>query len=669
MLDAKTNVVRSVLHVKRTFGSNVAAGCGNALALALCYALLCGATQPLLLAQTPQASVAPEAPVAPPMIGAKPAKPTKPTKSEPSASPKQQKKAEKFFDKGTAALRKGDSVHALLWLAHAHHLVPDNAGYLANYELAKQQRVSQLLLQAKNQQHAGAQAASLKTLHLAQSIDPDSPFVRERLLATSQAMSAPPAATIHLEPMPQLDSGILHLDATTAKQSFHFRANMHDLIQRIYKAYGITTLLDESVPNTSARIDMDNMSFASASTAVQMVTKTFIVPLDPHRVLVAKDTIQNRKDFERLLVETIYLPGLDSKQMANAMNLVRNLFNVKQVSSSPANSTMSIRATEPILRAINLTLSGIYASKPEVLLDVRVYQVNDTRALVVGPQLPQTFTLFNVPSQLESLIGQVGLNSSNFAALAAILVVSGLASNSVLSQPFAMFGNGISLTGLTVSPVNINASLNTSTAKQLDHVQLRTGNMKLATFLLGSRYPITTGSMSSGFGPTAGGIPGMAGGSGLGGFAGLGANSAASSGMSALAFTPQIQYENLGLTVKATPQIYRDRRVLLKLEVKIEALAGTSINGVPTLTNQSYTSEISLSDGNSALLVSSMTRSDSTSISGIPGLSELPGMSWTAVSSPQVTIGDLVLVVTPHIVNAGPNVEASSMLLVPANEK
>lgn len=661
--------MRSVLHVRRTFGSNVAAGCSKVLALALCYALLCGATQPLLLAQTPQAPVAPEAPVAPPMIGAPLAKPAKSTKAETPASPKQQKKAEKLFAKGTAALKKGDSVHALLWLAQAHQLVPNNMGYLANYELAKQQRVTKLLQKAKQQQSSGAQAAALKTLHLAQSIDPDSPFVREHLLATSQAMSAQPAATIHLNPMPQLSSGLIHLEATTAKQSFHFRANMHDLIQRVYKAYGITTLLDESVPNTSVRIDMDNMSFAAASTSIQLVTKTFIVPLDSHRVLVAKDTIQNRKDFERLLVETIYLPGLDNKQMTDAMNLVRNLFSVKQVASSPANSTMTIRATEPILRAINLTLSGLYAGKPEVLLDVRVYQVNDTRALVLGPQFPQTFTLFNVPSQIESLIGQFGLNSSNFAAIAAILVVSGLASNSVLSQPFAMFGNGITLTGLTVSPVDINASLNTSTAKQLDHIQLRTGNMKPATFLLGSRYPITTGSMSSGFGPTAGGIPGMAGGAGMGGFAGLGANSAAGGGMGALAFAPQIQYENLGLTVKATPQIYRDRRVLLKLEVKIEALAGTSINGVPTLTNQSFTSDINLSDGNSALLASSMTRSDSNSISGIPGLSELPGMSWTAVSSPQVTIGDLVLVVTPHIVNAGPSAEASSMLLVPANEK
>jgi general secretion pathway protein D len=42
--------------------------------------------------------------------------------------------------------------------------------------------------------------------------------------------------------------------------------------------------------------------------------------------------------------------------------------------------------------------------KSEVLLDVKIYEVENTRTRLVGVQLPQTTTLFNVPSELNSVI-------------------------------------------------------------------------------------------------------------------------------------------------------------------------------------------------------------------------------------------------------------------------
>ena len=633
--------------------------CRKSVALALCSVLLCSAFQPCLLAQTPVAAIAP------PMLEAKPAKPA------PPASPKQIKLARKYFAKGTAALKKGESDQAFHWLSQAHELVPDDVQYLANQEIARQQRVAKLLLLAEKQQNSGAHDAALGTLQQAQNIDPDNPFVREHIQVASQTLDPQFPATARLAPLPELDSGVITLAATTTPESFHLRASAQDLIHRVFESYGITVMLDDSVPNTSVRLDMDNVSFASASTAVQLVTDTFVVPLDAHRVLVAKDTVSNRKQFERQLMETLYLPGLTSKQMIDAVNLVKNVFGVKQVGSIPENSTISVRAPESILRAINLTVAGLYQGIPEVLLDVRVYQVNDSRDLNLGTQLPQQFTIFNVPSEIQnliqsnqSLINQLissGLVSpGDYAAIAALLVFYGLASGSILSQPFALFGNGLTLSGITFGTVTVNASLNVSTAKQIDHVQLRAENEETSSFLFGSRYPIITASYSGA--PATPNIPG------LGGFAGLGANST-NSGLNALAMAPQVQYENLGLTLKATPQIERDRHVRMKLEVKIEALAGSALNGIPVLGSRAFISDIDIRDGESALLVSSMTRQESNVLSGIPGLTELPGMSWTGSKSTQVTVGDLVLVVTPHIVNASPSSVASSMISLPYNEK
>ena len=56
----------------------------------------------------------------------------------------------------------------------------------------------------------------------------------------------------------------------------------------------ITATLDSSVKNQSVRFDADDVDFNEAARMVKLVTKTFFVPLDPSRVLVAEDTKDNR---------------------------------------------------------------------------------------------------------------------------------------------------------------------------------------------------------------------------------------------------------------------------------------------------------------------------------------------------------------------------------------
>ena len=47
--------------------------------------------------------------------------------------------------------------------------------------------------------------------------------------------------------------------------------------------------------------------------------------------------------------------------------------------------------------------------------------------------------------------------AGDFAAIAAILIASGEVTSSILSQPFATFGNGLSLTGLTSNGITVSA--------------------------------------------------------------------------------------------------------------------------------------------------------------------------------------------------------------------
>ena len=88
---------------------------------------------------------------------------------------------------------------------------------------------------------------------------------------------------------------------------------------------------------------------------------------------------------------------------------------------------------------------------------------------------------------------------------------------------------------------------------------------------------------------------------------------------------PQVTYEDLGVTLKATPIIRRSGRIKLTLDLKIESLAGGTSDGNPILNSRQFASDLTVQDGDSALMVSNVSEAETAAFTGIPGLSELPG--------------------------------------------
>ena len=106
-----------------------------------------------------------------------------------------------------------------------------------------------------------------------------------------------------------------------------------------------------------------------------------------------------------------------------------------------------------------------------------------------------------------------------------------------------------------------------------------------------------------------------------------------------------------------------------KLQKKIEALDVRSLNNIPLLANRQYVSAVTVGDGETALLASSLTRSESAAISGLPGLGELPGFQVaTADTTTEKDTSELVILITPHIVRhrsneaAGPRIAFNQRL-------
>ena len=467
-------------------------------------------------------------------------------------------------------------------------------------------------------------------------IDPNNLIVQQHIDDLARNADSPDAV---LRPSTEEAAPPVQLAAKEGKQSFHIRSSATDVLRQVLAAYGIAPTLDLSVKNQIVRFDADDVNFTQASTMLKLITDTLFVPLDEKRVLVALDTKENRAKFEREVMETVYLPGLTATEMSDMGNIARNVFEAQQATIQAEAHTLTIRAPQDRIAALNGTLVDLLDGRSQVLLNLRLFQVARTRMTNIGVQLPQQTTIFNVPTEVnqiiqanQSAVQQIiaaGLaTAGDDVAIVAILVATGVVTGTVFNQPFALFGGGITQSGLTLDQgATANLSLNSSDTRVLDQVQLRVQDQDDATIRSGTRYPIVT-STYSGLTGTSLGIPGVSQAGISSALQNLGINSAALQS-SVNQTIPQVQYEDLGLTLKATPHIQQNKDVTLKIDLKIESLTGQTLNGNPILNSQQYTGSVTLPQGESALVVSNLTRQQSAAVSGIPGLSELPGFQST----------------------------------------
>jgi hypothetical protein len=113
---------------------------------------------------------------------------------------------------------------------------------------------------------------------------------------------------------------------------------------------------------------------------------------------------------------------------------------------------------------------------------------------------------------------------------------------------------------------------------------------------------------------------------------------------------PSAEFVDLGLKVKVIPNFQADRRVTLQMEFEITSLSGKTLNGIPLISNQTLSQTVRLKEDESAILGGLADMEKTRSISGLPGLAEIPaGVGYafgTRNSSEQDT--ELLIIVTPR---------------------
>lgn len=570
--------------------------------------------------------------------------PCPPGASETACNPSHSdlKAAKSAFARGMK-LQKRDPDQAFHELDRAAELVPRNLEYLTARELARQQLVYTHIERGNVELEAGKQVEASADFRSALSLDPANTFAQERVrdsLGDSLPKTTAPPSIVE-------QSAVIRLAPNLNHASFHFRGDSRDLLTTIATAYGVSAQVEESVLSRRINFDIDDVDFSQAMSVAAQMTRTFWTPLGEKQMLVAADNPENRRQYERLAMRTFYIPGGSSSPTAlnDVMNLLRNLFDLRFITPNASSSTLTVRGPSNLLDAATQFLLALDSSRPQVMIDIHVYQVNHTLTRDIGVHIPNQFNLYNIPvaalaalggQNIQDLINQLisggGINQANNTAISALLAQLQGQQNSIFSQPLATFGGGKTLSGISLDQLSVTLSLNQGYIKTLDRATLRAAQGSDTTFRIGSRYPI----LNSTFAPVF--------------------NTAAISQVlqnnSFQAPFPSFSYEDLGLTVKAKPSISLNSEVTLQLEITMRALAGPSFNGVPVIGNREYKGTITLLDGEPAVVAGQVTHSETLALSGIPGLGQVPGLNKiTASNSKQTEDDELLLVITPHIIS------------------
>jgi Flp pilus assembly secretin CpaC len=112
---------------------------------------------------------------------------------------------------------------------------------------------------------------------------------------------------------------------------------------------------------------------------------------------------------------------------------------------------------------------------------------------------------------------------------------------------------------------------------------------------------------------------------------------------------PGSEYEDIGVKVKATPTVHAGDEVTLQLEFEIRALAGSSVNGIPVITNRTLSQTVRVKEDETTLIGGLLDNEETRSLNGIPGFANLPGVGYAfGQRSDTVQDTELILLITPH---------------------
>ncbi len=387
------------------------------------------------------------------------------------------------------------------------------------------------------------------------------------------------------------------------------------IYQTIGKLAGLNVLFDPDYTSRRISVELNGVTLDQALQVVAMESKTFWRPVTPNTIFVASDTIAKRKELEQNVIKTFYLSNISQPtELQDMVNAIRSILEVSRIQQLPTQKAIVIRGTPDQVALAEKLVSDIDKAKPEVIIDVVVMQV--TRDLIRD---------LGISPPGSASVALQGVNTgTTTTTTTGTPTTTGTTPNTLSLNTF----NNLNATNflVTIPPATANFVFSNSGTKIIQSPRIRASDNQKASLKIGDRVPVATGS----FQPGIGGV-----------------------GINPLVNT-QFQYIDVGVNIDITPQVHANREVSLKVVVDVSSVtAHVSIGGIdqPVIGQRKIEHEVRLKEGEVNLMGGILQDQDIKSMSGIPGLGQIPILKYLFASEhTEKHESEIVFAMIPHIV-------------------
>lgn len=404
-----------------------------------------------------------------------------------------------------------------------------------------------------------------------------------------------------------------------AKQDVIFRDDLKAVIAQLGRQLGLNVLFDQSVPDRRISVELRGVTKAQALDAILLSNGLFFQPLTENTILVALDQPANRNRLQQTQVQTFYLKHADPLQVQQQLAQMAGQLRA-QIMVNQDLRALIVRTTPENLKLFGEIIASIDKEKPEVMIDVSIYEVARNDLIEIGNQLLYE-GFFSTPPPA----GQIRPGTLNLLGMTMGQVIT--------EQRLAL-----------AIPTSIIRFLQTrGRSNLLDSIQVHALDGQQVTANIGRQIPIQTASIPTSFVNVAPTQPGQQPGTPQTGLL----NNIFGFGF------PQIEYRPVGLNVTITPTVYSDEYVKLEMEVETSGFNEGPTSLTPIFTTRKLKSVATVRTGQAAMMAAVAQKRDEQGRTSIPFLGFLPVIGrFFSIPKQTGNTTDILITVTPHILRA-----------------
>ena len=533
-------------------------------------------------------------------------------------------KAKSLYQKGQDAEARENFEAAYDLYKQAYDLKPKDLRYKSSFERMRFKAAATIVHKGQKLRENGKLQEAVVEFQKAAQIDPSLFIAQQELKRTLQmindATNPPPQAAgppNSLERKIREAGGPVELaPISNVPITVKLTEDSKVIYQTIGQLAGINVLFDPDYTSRRIKVELNGVTLEEALEITALTSKTFWRPVTSNTIFVAQDNPAKRKELEQSVLKTFYLGNLSQPtELQDVVNAIRAVLDVQRVQQLLSQNALVVRGTPDQIALAEKLVEDLDKARPEVIVDIAVLQVSKdkSRTLGLSPPTSATVTLqsnINTTTPTTTTTGTTTTSPSNG---------TGLSLNTLGNLNATDFQ-------VTIPSANLSAVMGDTDTKMLQNPQVRALDNQKATLKIGERVPVATGS----FQPGIGGV-----------------------GINPLVNT-QFQYLDVGVNIDVTPHVHSDREITLKITMEISSVVGqSSIGGIsqPIIGQKKIEHEIRLRDGESSLIGGILDDSQTRSLSGIPGLAQIPILGYLFGQRTQDHSQDeTVFAITPHII-------------------